>query len=362
MIFTKEELSFIGIYAKCSDTKRPEHDRFRIKTDKEKQEVIFSQFSEGVTLITTLKKPVEENMEVFFPVNQFLPFINSIPVNSEIDIKTDGVHFNGNRYEFETIELSSIFNGTDKFKELVTDKSNVVSISDFGLIKNSFTGPEGFDCTLLVEGNFVSAPNDNTIVCSYKTTNDKLVSFYIPKLAGIIGLENKSDKLDFYKMVFGDDEYWFIEIGNTTLIFNKKDYMLPNIFDDETKNQYDHKAKIEIDKSVFKDVLNRIKVFAARNVHTRIVCSTTNNQFIIESKEPNSGYAIEKVEASIDDALKDQEKLFFIPQTSISTAVNYLKGDNVIIHSNPYSPDEVAVKITDEIGEDFFIVCLLGEN
>jgi len=362
MIFTKEELSFIGIYAKCSDTKRPEHDRFRIKTDKEKQEVIFSQFSEGVTLITTLKKPVEENMEVFFPVNQFLPFINSIPVNSEVDIKSNGIHFNDNRYEFETIELSSVFNGTDAFKELITDKSKVTTISDFNLIKNSFTGVDGFDCTLLVDKSFVSAPNDNTIVCSYKTINDNSISFYIPKLAGIIGLENKSDKLDFYQVEFNGDTCWFIEIGNTSIIFTKKDYILPNIFEDETKSQYDHEAKIEIDKSVFKDVLNRIKIFAARNVHTRIVCSTTNNQFIIESKEPNSGYAIEKVEASIDDVLKNQEKLFFVPQTSISTAINYLKGDKVIIHSNPYSPDEVAIKITDEIGEDFFIVCLLGEN
>jgi hypothetical protein len=34
MIFLKEELSFLSMYSKCSDTRLPEHDKFKINVNK----------------------------------------------------------------------------------------------------------------------------------------------------------------------------------------------------------------------------------------------------------------------------------------------------------------------------------------
>ena len=48
-------------------------------------------------------------------------------------------------------------------------------------------------------------------------------------------------------------------------------------------------------------------------------------------------------------------------QNILSTAINTLKGEKVVIHSNVYSPDEKTIKVTDEIGEDFFVVVLVSE-
>ena len=359
MIFLKEELSFLSMYSKCSDTKLPEHDKFKINVNSEKGEVTFSQFSDEIVLITTLNKTSDTSFEVVFPVNQFFAFINSIPVNAEIDIQSNGIHFNGNRYEFETVDLSSIFEGVDAFKDLVKDTSNKVSIVNFGLIKNSIIGnsADQLDCTMLTNGSFVSAPNNESLLCAYKTSNNKDVSFYIPRLAGIIGVDNKKEVMDFYK----SGEYVFINVNNTHIIFTAKEYNLPNIFDEDFKQIYDHPSKIEINKNILKDAINRIKIFSAKNIFNRIKCSSTNSQFIIESKEPNSGYAIEKIEASIDDALKEQETLFYVSQTILSTAINALKGEKIIIHSNVYTPDEKTIKVTDEIGDDFFIVVLVSE-
>lgn len=358
MIFNKEDFSFLSMYAKCSDTKMPQNDKFRIKASKEKQNVVFEQFSDNIFITTTLNKTVDKDLEVKFPVNQFLAFINSVPVNSEIDIQENGIHFNKNRYEFETIDLSSVFSGTEMYYTMIADQANTkTTISNFGLIKNSLTGADGFDCTLLKNGYFISEPIDSAIISVYKTTNDKNICFNIPKIAGVLALESKLDSVDFYL----NGKYKFIVIGTTYIFFGDKDYNLPDVFEEDTVKQYDHSTKIEIPKNAFKDMLNRIKIFSAKNIYTRVVASSTNNQFVIESKEPNSGYAIEKIDADIDSELKEQEKLFFIPQTDLSTAVNNLKGDKIIIHTNVYSPDEVAVKITDELNEDFFIICLLPE-
>jgi hypothetical protein len=210
---------------------------------------------------------------------------------------------------------------------------------------------------MLTNGSFISAPNNESLLCAYKTSNSRDVLFYIPKLAGIIGVDNKKETMDFYK----SGEYIFININNTYIIFSIKEYSLPNIFEKEFIQVYDHKTKIEINKNIFKDVLNRFKIFSAKNIFNRIKCSSTNNQFIVESKEPNSGYAIEKMEANIDDLLKNQEILFYVSQNILSIAINALKGEKIIIHSNVYTPDEKTIKITDEIGDDFFVIVLVSE-
>lgn len=361
MIFTKEELSFISIFAKCADNRQIQNDKFRIKTSVEKQEVVFSQFSEDIVLIKTLSKKVEDDFEVIFPVNQFVSLINTLPDNGEIDIKHDGITFNGNRYEFESIDLSSVFNATDSYRVTEYNEADKVIISDFLNTKNSFMGIEGFSCTLLAEGNFISAPNDNALVCSYKTSNDKDVIFYIPKLASLIGVENKINLMNFYNLKINNSDCILINVQGIDIIFNKKNYELPNICEEEFKSLYEFDNKIEFNKSVLKESLNRIKIFSQKNIYTRVRCSTTNNQFIIESKEPNSGYAVEKLEAFIDNDLQNKDKVFFVSQSDLSIAVNALKGDKIIIRAHTIFEDAAVIKVMDETENDFFLVRCIPE-
>lgn len=363
MRFTKDSLSFLGVYAKCADTKQAQNDKFQIKTSVDDQTATFSQFSANAIVITTLKAEIKEDFTGVYPIGQFLALIQSIPSSEYIDIKSDGVYFKSNRYEFEKFNFEDAFKDTEKFIELINGEGKSITISQFSKTTKSLIGPDDLEFVLALNGNFVSAISGDTITCSYKTDNPSDITFYIPKLAVTLCNEAKLESVVFSQRVLDDQTFYFTNIGSTYIIFMNKEYNtdIAKLFTDELRCMYDHDTMIVINKTVLKGALDRIKVFSAKSIYSRVYCSSTNNQFKIESKEQNSGYAIELIDAKLDDALKDQEKLFCASQAYLSTILSFLKGEMVVIHSDAYSPDGVAIKVTDEIGDDFFILCFIPE-
>ena len=365
MNFVKEELSFLSIFAKCADTKRPHNDKFQIKTDPARNVIVFSQISDAATIINEVNKTIDEDINSIYPINQFLALINSLPAGASIDIKNDGIHFNNNKYEFEKYNADDVFISIDETITALAKTTESITVSDFGKTKNSFIGQEPLDYVLVIDGKFLSALSCDTLVCSYHTNNDKSNTFFVPKLAVTLCNDSKKDSVEFKAISLGknDEKSYAVFLEGTHVIFMNKEYNkdMASLFEEDSKPLYDHPSKIKINKNLLKDALNRIKVFSSKNIYSRVYCSTTNNEFKVESKEQNSGYAVEIVEAEVDEAIKNQNPIFCISQAYLSTVVSYLKGEQVVIHSNVFSPDGVAVKITDELGEDFFILCFVPE-
>jgi len=360
MKFTKEELSFLSIHSKCADTTQPWSDKVKVFTDKEKGEVVFSQFSDQVIVLSSIKKNITEDFESYLPISQLISLVNTLSKEEDIDITSHNVVIIGdNKYEFETFELVEVFKDTDTFKSLQSYETT--TISDFSKTKNSLMGADLLDCVNLVNKSFVSSVSSDSITMSYKSLNDKSINFFIPKLAVSIVNDNKLEECAFKKQDLNGKIYYIITIKNTNVIFTEKEYALPNVFDDEIKVIYEHKNKIEFDKDLLKNALNRIKIFSANNVYSRIRFKAEDNKIIIESKEPNSSVATENIEASVDNELKNKGILFYISQNNLSTAIGYLKGKKIIIHTEVFSQDLVTIKVTDEIGDDFFIISLLPE-
>jgi hypothetical protein len=361
MIFNKEELSFLGMYYKCADTKLSQNDKFQISANKETQKVIFSQFSDNATIITKLDKIVDENFTGVYSVGQFASLIQSIPSESAIHIKTDGVYFNDNKYEFEKFNFNDVFNDVDTLLlSMESPQENTIVINDFLKTSKSLMGQGVFDCVALSKGNFVSTMSLDTLTCSYKTSNDVALKMYIPKLAVLLCNEMKLDIVTFNTGKLADKDFNFITIKNTHIIFARRDYDVADIFDEEMVEMYEHKSIVTIKKEVLKEALNRIKVVASKAIHSRIYCSCTNNKFKIESKEQNSSQALELVDAQVDKDLIDNSS-FIISQSHLSTIISYFRGENIVIYAPNNFVDGVVIKISDEIGEDFFILNFISE-
>jgi hypothetical protein len=362
MIFVKEELSFLNIFTKCADNKQPQNDKFQIKADKENQQVTFSQISDGAVVITPVSKKIDEDFLGVYPIAQFVAIIASLPKDAEVDLRNDGIHFNGSRYEFEKFAYETVFTDIDRYRDLILGEHESVEIEDFGVTKSSLMGTDAdrVDTVNVANGYFVSTVTLESITCAYKTKNKSETTFFIPKLIVSLCNEAKKEKVVFKKVDSSNFKFYFTVIENTYLIFNEKEYQTPNIFDEDIVAIYETTSKIVINKNELKEVLNRIKVFSSKNLYTRVKCSTTNNKFTIESKEPNSGYAVEHIDAEIDLDLQNQELAFAASQAYLSNVISVLKGEKVVINTRPYSLDNPVMKITDEFNEDFFIVSFVS--
>jgi hypothetical protein len=363
MIFVKEELSFLNIYTKCADNKQPQNDKFQIKANKESQQVIFSQISDGAIVTTPIYKKVDSEFVGVYPIAQFVAIIASLPKEAEVDIQNDGIHFNGNHYEFEKFAYEAVFTDVEiSIEDVIKNNSDSIEILDFGISKNSLMGLEtdGVDAIKVTNGYFVSTLTLESITCAYKTKNKPEINFFIPKLIVSLCNEAKKEKVILKKIGSGNIQFHYTIIDHTTIIFTEKEYQTPDVFNADIVSIYETPSKIVINKNEFKEVLNRIKVFSSKNLYTRVKCSTTNNKFTIESKEPNSGYAVEHIDAEIDTDLQNQELAFAASQAYLSNVVSVLKGEKVVINTRPYSPDNPVMRITDEFNEDFFIVSFVS--
>ena len=276
MNFVKEELSFLSIFAKCADTKRPSNDKFQIKTDPARGVVVFSQISDSATIIKEVKKAIDEELNGIYPINQFLALVNSIPNEATIDIRDDGIHFNNNKYEFEKANAEDVFISIDETIGAISKSDEVISISDFSKTKNSFIGQEPLDYVLAIDGKFISALSCDTLVCSYTTSNNKEKTFFIPKLAVTLCNEYKKESVEFKSVVLGKNEEksYAVSFDDTYVIFSNKEYNkdMASLLEEDSKPLYDHPTKISINKTLLKDALNRIKVFSSKNIYSRVYC------------------------------------------------------------------------------------------
>jgi hypothetical protein len=350
--FTKKELGFIGLYNLCIDNKSPLHDKFEIKCNKE--ETIILQESDACTLITMFNKKNEEESETIYSTAKVNSILSFVPDSDIITFTEKGMSFNKSTYDFEEDKIN--LNDISELLTLIENKSYVQRLSFKNLKTMSsvkgYVGQEGLDTIANMNGSFV-ASNEMGISAIVKSENQN--TFYIPEILVNMIMFKKLDEIeiDVY------DNFVSTKIEDTYVIVPTKEYLIPNIFEEEFANKYNHKDIITLGKEELVKAVQRIKVVASFNIYSRIFIYCFENYIEIVSKDNSK--AVETVNAKVDKDLIGH--YFIISANYLFQIANSLEGKNIIIHAlNDKELEEqekaVAVKITDETENKFFIHCL----
>lgn len=359
MKFQKEELSFLNHYIFCADTKTSISDKIQIKTDVESSSVIFSQFSSDITLITRVNKEITEEFCYTLSSIQFGNFIKSLPANCVIDINDQEISFNKSKYKFEVFPES--LSNTDHYLNIVENLTieDTLNVKEFQKVTSikQYIGTEKLDTVALMDGHFVSS-NRTEVTGVVKTINDQNEVFYLPKIVVNLGLQNKLDSISINK--YENGELFSFKIENTYFLFLPKNYILPNIFEDDFKDIYEHPCKCFVNKNELKESLQRIKIIASLSVDSMIFMYFQNN--VLRIKSSTSGYGEEELNATYIDDMPSVDNI------NITLRVDYLisiisqfKGDQVCI-SVPKDAEAPVIKITDETEESFYLQTVFQEE
>jgi len=348
--FDKKELDFIKLYNLAIDNKNPLHDKFEIKCNKE--ETIIIQESEKCTLITFFDKKNEEESQTIFSTGKVNSILSHVPDSDTVTFTEKGMSFGKSTYDFEEDKIS--LNDMSELMTLISNKNYTQklvfkNLKDMSAVKG-YVGQEGLDTIVNMNESFV-ASNEMGISAVIKSEDNN--TFYIPEIIVnmIMFLKLNEIEIEVY------ENFISTKIDNTYVIVPTKEYLIPNIFDEEFAEKYNHKHKIVMSKEELIKAVQRIKVVASFNIYSRIFIYCFEDRIEIVSKDNSK--ALETVSAKVDESLVDH--FFIISANYLFQIVNSLEGKNVIINVSP-DQEAVAVKITDEIDNKFFIHCLYPDT
>lgn len=349
MKFKKEDLLFLELYCVCSDTKNVLHDKLIIKTNKEKNQVIFAQISADASLHTVLNKnDIEKDFTIIYDVNSFYSIIKLTPNSEEIFMDDEKIKFGRNStYDFKKYNFDSSI--IDSFNNLdnVIEKVIIKDLSKIGLLK-SFIGLDSFGMVNLYNGWFV-AHNAKDITGAIETENDNKNDFVLPKvLTNLISLM-KLNEVEFEKIKINNN-YLKIKINNTQILFPEKESKIQNIFEDEIRKLYYHPTKAVVKKNDLILALQRISITTSKNIFNRInlICEQDNLKLL----NNEVGHAEENILAKIDQDLIGVR--FSLSSTYLRMITNLIEGEDITILISK-DIDALAVTLEGENKNRFYV-------
>ena len=357
----KEQLNFLDKYVLCIDTKTAINDKFQITCKGNK--LIFSQKSNVGYLITEITYPetFEKSESVVFETATFVSLIKSIPNNSDIVITEKGINFNNNCYDIVNTDFE--LDDVDEFLTIASDttvkKFELKDIDNYFKIKEYATGDK-LDTISYQNGYFV-ASNRYYVTGFVKTDNFKLEDdFYFSEDTFALFSAYKVKESTIYNL----EDLYFFKLEDTFVFIPKNEYILPNMFDEDVKQMYEHSFKAVINKSGIKDTLTRMKIVARNNKEGRIYIEMTEDKMII--KNTDTQFAQEDIKLfSID---KDISGLTLpVSVNHLSSIIDKCEGDNIELYCKPETVDPetnevdecISIKIKDETSQYFYILNLL---
>lgn len=357
MIFTKEELKFLDMYALCvenkKDNRRDIYGKIVITTIKEKQLVCFSQFSSDAYLYTELQKEVVEDFVLIMPTIQACNLIKLLPESSEIEFTEKGISYKNNKYSFEKEEIS--FPDITEYINLYKSSKDCIIVKDlfkFNRLKTLMGSYENNTDTIMCNsGKFVTKNSD--IISSTTTENDVDLLYYFSKIFINIVIANKLSSLELKKFSFNkEDTYSACKINDTYIFIVDKTYLIPNIFSEQFIEQYNHVNKIDLNKKDLLDSLSRIKLFTNVNLDNRIFIEVVD-KYHIKIKTDLENSVVENLSGVFDDILIG--KTVIVSSFSLMQVSSDLEGDRVCIYVDEEEESPV-VRVEDEHSKDFYIL------
>jgi hypothetical protein len=349
MIFTKKDLEFLNLYSLCVDQKSEIGKSFQIK--KEGDNIRFCQVTDSVVLFTNLKDIKQgENFCFNYPTNSIIQLVNTCGDNEQIEFIKNTVKIGKNsNYSFEEIDYD--ISSMENLFNQVYDKTNIVikDLEKTNVIKSYTSNEKGLDIIALINNYFV-ASNRSDVTGTIKTSNKYDNTFFLSKLT--VNIINTFKLKEIAIMDIGDN--YVFKIDNTTVIVQKQECIIPNIFEDKWKKYYLFDDKIIVNKNDLLLALNRINIISKENVNTRIFFTCKENEIIIESKD--KGFAAEKVNAKIDKNLIDH--YIIVSSNYLINSIGLIESDEVIIKMQP-DKNANTISIWQQNEERFFIHTLL---
>ncbi len=300
------DLSFLDLYVLCSDQKNELNDKVQI-TPLDNDEVIFSQFSNEIKLLTKLKCSNDIEDSFIYPVSVFNKIIKSFGKDTQIEIKEDKIIRDSSEYSISKPDILSI--GEEEIQDMLKVVSNLNSntqivlkdLNKWNIIKNGLDKKEYN--ILHYYDNYYIASDIYNITSAVKTENTSIEDDLF--LQGVILSIVNSYKLEEIKLHFIEEYDQYVLIMDNTYLFfpSVSDVKLPNIFEEEWKNQYDHPFKVRVNKKDLIDVLNRLSITI--DTFDRIFLTISDNSIILENKD--NGYCREEIDIdSVDKELIDK--------------------------------------------------------
>jgi len=364
MIFTKKDFNFLDLYVTISDVKTILSDKFQIKIDKKNNRIVFSQFSMNASAITIIKKdidPKEEEFQCIFSSGSFNQMIKLIGDDVPIEITKNQVTFGDAKYEFKSID--AVFPDVDiTINRIETNqKTNVTKIVDLNKMSHLkfCIGADliGLDTVYLTNGYF-TASNKVDVAGAVKTNNSPDISLYFPRIMVDIMSGYKITEIDLINMDNTDDDedkgysnFSYFVLGNSYIILSKKEYILPNLFDEGIKDSYNHTYKAVVMKNDIIKKLYRIAIVSQENLFSRIFLSFKINELIIESKD--NGYGIEKISMTIDKEI--QGRNLILSAKFLSQILDQFTDKEEISIYIPTDNEGIAIMIKSNLDDKFYI-------
>jgi hypothetical protein len=339
----KQQLAFMDMYNLWSNKDQA----FQITSDE--NNLIFSQQSDKGFLITEIPFKVEQ-IKYNFDTSIFVALIKSLKDDTEIVITEKGIEFSGSKYDIKNYDI--LFEDINIFLNQVKNNSdeviNLADIDKFQYVKNSIGG-EGLNTVVYQSKYFVTS--DRNFTSFVKTSFDYKKDFYFSSdliiLFNIMNIKEKD--INVY------NEFYSCKIDNTYILIMNKNYIIPNMFDENIMQIYNHPFKFEINKQELKTILDRMSIVAKQNKETRIYLELEKDKLNV--KNIDSNFACESIEATIDSEIKDIK----IPISNfyLSKILNNLSGNIISIYSDVDINSMKVIKIMDENQFNFYVLNLL---
>jgi len=356
IILKKEQLAFLEKYAMCVDSKMAINEKFQISYKDNK--LIFSQSSNMGYLITSIDYSSINQNNIVFDTIMFVSLIRSIPDNTEITITEKGIEFLGNSYDIVNtdMELGNVDKFLDITKENNINKFILTDIDCFNKIKDYAYGDKLE--TVSYQNNYFVTSNKLYVTAFSKTKNFILgKDFYFSQETFTLLTEFKIKEID----IFVKDDFYFFKLEETFIFIPKRDYILPNMFQEKIMCKYNHPFRFSVNKKEIKETLFRMKIVAKNNKESRIYFEpiiNIQNVPVLTIKNTDTQFAQEDIYLTyLDPEIK---------KTIIPLSVNYLAsivdkcdGNTLTFYCTNEEDNFMSMKIEDETQNYFYILNLL---
>lgn len=341
----KQQLAFMDIYNLWANRDQS----FEITNDE--NNLIFSQQSDKGLLITELPFKIDNQIKYNFDTSIFVALIKSLKDDTDITITDKGIEFSGSKYDIKNYDI--LFEDITQFLNQVKDDNceiiHLADIDKFQYIKNSIGG-EGLNTVAYQSKHFVTSDRINFtsfVKTSFEYEKDFYFSSDLIILFNMMGIKEKDVNIhgDFYSC----------KIDSTYILIMDKKYIIPNMFDENIMQMYNHPFKFEVGKQELKTILDRMSIVARDNKETRIYLELESSNLVIKNIDNN--FACEKLSANIDGDIIGVR--LAVSVSYLIKVISHFSGSMIKFYCTPDVDDCRAIKIEDENNNNFYVLILL---
>lgn len=341
----KQQLAFMDIYNLWANRDQA----FQITNDE--NNLIFSQQSDKGLLITELPFKIDNQIKYNFDTSIFVALIKSLKDDTEITITEKGIEFSGSKYDIKNYDIlfEDITSFLDQVKNDDCEVINLADIDKFQYIKNSIGG-EGLNTVAYQSKHFVTSDRINFtsfVKTSFEYEKDFYFSSDLIILFNMMGIKEKDVNIhgDFYSC----------KINNTYILIMNKNYIIPNMFDENIMQIYSHPYKFEVNKQELKTILDRMSIVARDNKETRIYFELEKDKLNVKNIDNN--FAVETINTVVDNDIENIK--IAISVSYLIKVISHFSGNMIKFYCTPDIDDCRAIKIEDENQVNFYALNLL---